>query len=62
MPRNTRGARRRRESPGNVAKAEPVNTLFVWMEAEIKTTDPQLQSLLTGADGKLMLVYGNTIH
>ena len=62
MPGNTQGVGRRREGPGNEAEAENINTRHVWTKAEMRTTNSQLQSPLTGADRKPRLVYSDTIH
>ena len=62
MPGNTQGVGRRREGPGNEAEAENINTRRVWTKAEMRTTNSQLQSPLTGADRKPRLVYSDTIH
>ena len=61
VPNNTQGAGGRREGPKKVSRAEPVNKSRAWTEEELQTNNHHLQQL-TGADRKLMLTYGDTIH
>ena len=54
------GAARRGESFGGATGTNTVCTHLVRAEAELRMSDPLLQSHMTRADGKLIEIIGNT--
>ena len=50
------------ERAPSTAGADPVNTHYVLIEAELRAPEPLPCLPLTGANRKLMSIIGNTIH